>query len=77
MEEAYLAALDKVGGLEAAKPRAILDELQHEFPHLTLQASGRTWQAGPEGQAGDGGWVTGALSLCMSAEGVHPPGSAR
>ena len=38
MEEAYLAALDKVGGLEAAKPRAILDELQAEFPHLTLQA---------------------------------------
>ncbi|PRW50934.1 g2-like myb family transcription factor [Chlorella sorokiniana] len=38
MEEAYLAALDKVGGLEVAKPRAILDELQHEFPHLTLQA---------------------------------------
>lgn len=38
MEEAYLAALDKVGGLEAAKPRAILDELQTEFPHLTLQA---------------------------------------
>lgn len=38
MEEAYLAALDKVGGLEAAKPRAILDELQHEFPQLTLQA---------------------------------------
>ena len=41
MEEAYLAALEKVGGLEAAKPRAILDELQAEFPHLTLQASGR------------------------------------
>lgn len=38
MEEAYQAALEKVGGLDAAKPRALLDELQDEFPFLTLQA---------------------------------------
>lgn len=37
MEDAYQAALEHVGGLEAAKPKAVLELLQGQFPHLTIQ----------------------------------------
>ncbi len=39
MEDAYMVALDKLGGLEKAKPKALLELLHHLFPHLTLKAS--------------------------------------
>lgn len=41
MERAYVAALDKLGGLEKAKPKAMLELLQRQFPRLTIQASWR------------------------------------
>ena len=37
MEEAYSAALERVGGLEAAKPKALLTLLAPQFPQLTLE----------------------------------------
>lgn len=38
MDEAYEEALERVGGLDAAKPRAVLEEMAAEFPTLTAQA---------------------------------------
>jgi hypothetical protein len=37
MEEAYETALQQVGGLEEAKPKAVLELLQGAHPHLTIQ----------------------------------------
>jgi len=37
MEEAYEAEVARQGGLSAARPKALLDALQPEFPQLTLQ----------------------------------------
>ena len=41
MEEAYLAALESLGGLPEAKPSAVLELLVAAFPQLTLQAGCR------------------------------------
>ena len=38
MEEAYLAALESLGGLTEAKPSSVLELLVERFPQLTLQA---------------------------------------
>ncbi len=38
MEAAYDAALERLGGLEAAKPKALLELLQPDFAFLTIQA---------------------------------------
>lgn len=40
MEAAYEAAIKGVGGLEAAKPKAVHEAIVAEFPELTLQARG-------------------------------------
>ena len=37
LEEAYEAAVEAQGGLQAARPKQLLDALQAEFPELTLQ----------------------------------------
>ena len=42
MEAAYSAALERVGGLEASKPKALLTLLAPQFPQLTLEV--RCWQ---------------------------------
>lgn len=40
MEEAYEAALEQLGGLDAAKPKAVYELLQDEFPQLSVHVSG-------------------------------------
>ena len=48
LQEAYLEALEECGGLNEARPKALLDLLQPRFPFLTLQASrGAAVAAGP------------------------------
>jgi len=37
LEEAYEAEVARQGGLHSARPKALLDALQPEFPELTLQ----------------------------------------
>lgn len=46
MEEAYAVALERVGGLDAAKPKAVLECLQDEFPQLTIQVGDHTCNVG-------------------------------
>ena len=51
MEQAYSAALERVGGLEAAKPKALLTLLAPQFPQLTLEVCPVLRAAGKRGQA--------------------------
>lgn len=37
LEEAYEGAVRRLGGLHEARPKALLEALQGEFPDLTLQ----------------------------------------
>lgn len=53
MEEAYEAALQRVGGQDAAKPKAVHELLALQFPHLTMQVGG----APGGGTAGLAAWV--------------------
>ncbi|KAI7837158.1 hypothetical protein COHA_008952 [Chlorella ohadii] len=41
LQDAYLDALERCGGLHEARPKTLLDMLQPRFPYLTLQARGR------------------------------------
>lgn len=43
MEEAYEAAIEQLGGLDNAKPKAVYDLLADEFPVLSVQARRYTW----------------------------------
>lgn len=38
LEEAYEAAVQQLGGLQAARPKQLLQILQPEFPDLALQS---------------------------------------
>ncbi len=38
LEEAYEAAVQQLGGLQAARPKQLLQLLQPEFPDLALQS---------------------------------------
>jgi hypothetical protein len=37
MEESYVEALEQLGGLDIAKPKAMTEILQPLYPHLSLQ----------------------------------------
>ena len=39
LQDAYLEALDKCGGLHEARPKTLLDMLLPRFPYLTLQVN--------------------------------------
>ena len=54
LQEAYLDALERCGGLHEARPKALLDMLQPRFPYLTLQVRGR----GSGWMGGGGPWAT-------------------
>lgn len=46
LQDAYLDALERCGGLHEARPKTLLDMLQPRFPYLTLQARGRGSRVG-------------------------------
>lgn len=55
LEEAYEAEVARQGGLHSARPKALLEALQPEFPELTLQII--KWQVWvPSSQKG---WLLG------------------
>ena len=54
LQEAYLEALEECGGLNEARPKALLDLLLPRFPFLTLQASPGTALVAGAGAGGGG-----------------------
>jgi hypothetical protein len=72
LQEAYLEALEECGGLNEARPKALLDLLLPRFPFLTLQES-----LGPAVTAGAAVWAVQQLCDWCRCRPRSPPLDSR